>query len=262
MRRVVGYLSKTSGLGLLYRYNGGPLLTRIYADASWAAPRSQSGAMLVEESADGASLAALDWTSVKQSITADSSGASEIIAAHTAVRVLIAQAKAFGSSGTVEVLTDNSTVVRIAETGASQRLAWLQIKPIAVRLGLLQDFVNLGIARVNPVRTDRQKGDGFTKALDRIKLTQWRRLIGLGEDCGELDFSPPLQSQIQPKNRSGVAESQRVSQGNVKDDVGGMKKALVATVESDGQRRMVAELKAMWEKWSTADGVPEGECKG
>jgi hypothetical protein len=203
MRRVVGYLSKTSNDGLLYRYGGGTLITRIYADASWAAPRSQSGAILVEESEDGASLAALDWTSVKQSITADSSGASEIIAAHTAIRVHIAQACAFGVSSLVEVYTDNSTVVRIAEKGTSQQLAWLQMKPIAVRMGLLQDFVNLGIAKVKPVRTDRQKGDGFTKALDRVKLVQWRRLIGLGKMCSELDVSPPLQSQIQPKTPQG-----------------------------------------------------------
>jgi 16S rRNA U1498 N3-methylase RsmE len=199
MRRVVGYLSKTSDVGLFYRSNGGTLVTRIYADASWAAPRSQSGAALVEESDDGASLAMFDWTSVKQSITADSSGASEIIAAHTAIRVHIAQACAFGVSSLVEVYTDNSTVVRIAEKGTSQQLAWLQMKPIAVRMGLLQDFVNLGIAKIKPVRTDRQKGDGFTKALDRVKLDQWRRLTGLGKDCSELDVSPPLQSQIQPK---------------------------------------------------------------
>ena len=200
LRRVVGYLSKTSETGLWYTYNGGTLVTRIYSDASWAAPRSQTGLTLVEESDDGASRAMLDWGSVKQPITADSSGASELIAAHTAVRSLIAQSGAFGGERTepVQILTDNSTVIRVSVKGSSQALAWLQVKPIAVRVGLLRDFVNLGIVTVLHVRTDRQKSDGFTKAMDRVKLAQWCRLVGLGVTCDELDTTPPLQSQLQP----------------------------------------------------------------
>ena len=61
----------------------------IYTDASWHCPRSQSGGCLcIGQNIEGKfrSLALLDYSSNKQGITADSSAASELIAAQSPLK--------------------------------------------------------------------------------------------------------------------------------------------------------------------------------
>ena len=164
------------------------LVPLCHADADWAAPKSQSGYYYGIYGSGGTSVP-IAWGSKKQSITADSSGMSEFIASHYAIRtVLPLHAGIFGPSGShgsrspgqpLNLMADNSTVLRISRTGLSQQLAILAVKPMAVRMGLLKDLRDLGVIRVVHVRTDDNMADALTKALEQVKLEAACDMFGL-----------------------------------------------------------------------------------
>ena len=156
----------------------------VHSDADWAAPKSQSG-YLYGLFGSGGTCCPIAWGSKKQSITADSSGMSEFIAGHYAVRAILPLHEGFfgnrdfGTHRPLCLQVDNSTVLRISRTGVSQQLAMAEVKPMAVRLGLLQDLRELGVLRVVHVRTDVNRADALTKALDQVKLEKACELFGM-----------------------------------------------------------------------------------
>ena len=156
----------------------------VHSDADWAAPKSQSG-YLYGLYGSGGTNCPIAWGSKKQSITADSSGMSELIAAHLAVRVILPLHEGFfgnrdfGAHRPLCLQVDNSTVLRISRTGVSQLLAIAETKPMAVRLGLLRDLRELGVLRVVHVRTDVNRADALTKALETVKLEKGVELFGI-----------------------------------------------------------------------------------
>jgi hypothetical protein len=152
-----------------------------HSDADWQHPRSQSGYIYGLRGGAGSWLP-IAWGSRKQSITADSSGVSELIAAHYAVRSILGLHCGTFPDSVLCVAVDNATVLRISRTGLSKQLDVLEVKPIGVRLGVLRDLRGLGVISVVFVRSARNSADGLTKALDMVKLQEACVLFGLTLD--------------------------------------------------------------------------------
>ena len=151
----------------------------LYTDADLSLPRSQSGFFYCLES-DRGSLLPIHWGSKKQSITADSTGASELIAAHMGVRETLMVHDAMKPDGSpLLVLTDNSVVVRVARRGSSDALDYLAKRPLAIKLSLLRDMIDYTMIRVEHVATDLNKADVFTKQMDRLKFLKMRSMLGI-----------------------------------------------------------------------------------
>ena len=151
----------------------------LYTDADLSLPRSQSGYYYCLES-DRGSLLPIHWGSKKQSITADSTGASELIAAHMGIRETLMIHDAMKPGGEpLLVLTDNSVVVRVARRGSSDALDYLAKRPLAIKLSLLRDMSDYGMIRVEHVATDKNRADVFTKQMDRLKFGTMRDMLGV-----------------------------------------------------------------------------------
>ena len=191
MDRVVGYLLNTSGDKNEARESNtlvmkchkqdtyDDLRSTLYTDADLSLPRSQSGFFYCLESERG-SLLPIHWGSKKQSITADSTGSSELIAAHMGIRETLMVHDAMKPRGDpLLVLTDNSVVVRVARRGSSDALDYLAKRPIAIKLSLLRDMTDYGMINVEHVGTDLNRADIFTKQMDRVKFNKMREMLGL-----------------------------------------------------------------------------------
>ena len=200
MSQVVGYLKRTAKMVLRFK----PVdpsresFIELHTDASWHTPRSQSGCALVvvqyekedEERQNPIVCGLLDWNSSKQSLTADSSAASELISAHLGVRNCLPMAISLReiwsmTSRNVAIRIDNKAVLDIAKSGASKGLAWLATKPFSIRAGCLHDLTCLGVLTPEFIGTEGQLSDLNTKALAKIKLAailEKLNLVDLGMD--------------------------------------------------------------------------------
>ena len=159
------------------------IFPELISDADWRAPRSQSGYLYGLKGRAG-TWVPIAWGSKKQSISADSSGVSELIAAHYSVRAVLGlHSGLYGDDVPLVLRVDNSTVLRIAWTGVSRQLDILETKPISVRLGILKDLRELGVLRVCFVRSAENSADALTKALDLVKLLEAKRMFGLSSQA-------------------------------------------------------------------------------
>ena len=207
--QVVGYLlqSQTFSLKFSPPNPDRELVIQLCPDASWSAPRSQSGACCVighvepgrevdgqyqlftpEEILDGQQglevLGMFEGASTRQSLSADSSACSELISAHTCVRNMLPLAlglrETWEIASPVNLREDNKALCEIARSGNTKGLAYLASKPMCIRASCLHDLTELRAIIVTYVRTHKQLGDCFTKALNRVKLEISRLMLGLG----------------------------------------------------------------------------------
>ena len=207
--QLVGYLVRTHDYPLRFKARDPDreLIIQLCPDASWAAPRSQSGSCLVighyergrevdgvwtsfteAEITDGQQglevLGMFEGCSVRQGLTGDSSACTELISAHTCLRTMLPLAlglrETWNIQRKVELREDNKALCAIAQSGNTKGLAYLATKPMNIRANCLFDLVELGAITVSYVRTHKQLGDCFTKALDRVKLEISRYMLGLG----------------------------------------------------------------------------------
>ena len=123
------------------------------------------------------------WKSKRQGICADSTGASELIAAHLAVRECLVFADTTGDvlglkTEPLQLRVDNSTVIRVAKRGTSDSLNWLSLA-IRLRVGLLKDLQDLNLLQVSYVNTLLNRADSLSKAMQRVKLDEHCRLMGV-----------------------------------------------------------------------------------
>ena len=183
-KQVVGYLKRTAWQKLSF-FPADPskkVLLELHTDASWHMPRSQSGHVLVriqydENDENPKVLALLDWSSSKQSLSADSSASSELVAAHGGLRISLPIAIGLEciighayERVPIRVRIDNAAVVQIAKTGTTKGLQWMEAKPFSIRAGCIHDYLVFGIIQVLYVGTADQLADLHTKALGRVKL--------------------------------------------------------------------------------------------
>ena len=183
-KQLVGYLKRTAWQKLSF-YPADPtreVLLELHTDASWHKPRSQSGHVLVriqydENGKDPRVLSLLDWSSSKQSLSADSSASSELIAAHSGLRMSLPIAIGLENmlghlheKVRIRVRIDNEAVVQIAKTGTTKGLQWMEAKPFCIRAGCLHDYIAFGMIEVMYVGTNDQLADLHTKALCKVKL--------------------------------------------------------------------------------------------
>ena len=114
------------------------------------------------------------WKSNRQAISADSSGASETIAAHLGVRDCLTK-----TEDRLQLLVDNSAVVRNARRGgAGSKLTWLS-KALRLRIELLRDLSELDVLRVDYISTLKMRADGLTKSFGPIKIAHARNLLNV-----------------------------------------------------------------------------------
>jgi hypothetical protein len=160
------------GLEMLAKYNESGKCTAepvLYTDASLHAPVSQSGYLLVWECPLGSEMPGA-WRSVKQPISADSSGASELIAAHLGVRDCLTKVE-----DSLLMKVDNSAVLRNSKRGGdSSSLSWLS-KALRLRMELLHDLSQLGIVKAEYVNTLLMRADPLTKAITTGKIALARQ---------------------------------------------------------------------------------------
>ena len=121
--------------------------------------------------------------SKRQGICADSTGASELIAAHLAVRECLVFADTTRDvlglkAEPLRLRVDNSTVIRVSRRGTSDSLNWLSLA-IRLRVGLLKDLQDLNLLQVAYVSTLENKADCLSKAMQRVKLEEHCRLVGV-----------------------------------------------------------------------------------
>lgn len=192
LARCIGYLEKTRNHVLSMRVavldSPQDISVKIHSDADWGDPgsasiKSQSGALLFLESTRGTHVP-IHWMSKRQPITADSSGMSELIAAHAAVRQFLMPSATLcnilGRTDTVTLCVDNTVVKRIAARGSSKQLAILEhSKALRVRIGILRDLRELGAIHVEYVKSTENKADIFTKPLERLKFTSGTSDLGV-----------------------------------------------------------------------------------
>ena len=185
LARVVQYLDQTKGARLVMKVGDGvkyhDMSVRTYSDANLAYPASQSGQFTCIIGPE--TLVPLSWRCKKQGLCVDSSGASEIIAAHQAVRDALAYTEGINSailrtSQPMKLFVDNSSVIRNARRGNSPGLDWLKLA-IKLRIGLLKDLTDLGLLNVDYVNTLENKADCLSKAMQRLKLAEHCKLMGL-----------------------------------------------------------------------------------
>ena len=116
----------------------------------------------------------------KQSIAADSTGASEMIAVHAGMRECLMIHDLLKPNGEpLRVRVDNSTVVRISKRGSSSNLDYLEKRPIALKLGLLKDMQDYGVITLDHVESSKNRADIFTKVFERVKFVEVRDLLGM-----------------------------------------------------------------------------------
>ena len=198
LTHLVGYIKGTQGFRLHYKPidSEHKLSLRLYTDASWHCPRSHSGACLclVQEHPSTGEITLvgmLDWLSSKQSLTADSSASSELIAAHTGVRSILPLAETltrfWSTMYTIlphtTLMEDNAAAAIIADKGDTTGLRWMSSKAIRIRAGCLKDLKDLGCLEVKQTPTKEQYADCLTKALRRVQVELANKNLGLGRAC-------------------------------------------------------------------------------
>ena len=194
--RVVRYLNAHPKRGIVMTVSKkdrpSDLEAVVYTDANLPVDdKAQSGYCLVVESPNG-SLVPIAWSSKKQPITADSVDHAEMVACHLGVRECITLGHALSLDCAIlgsdivtaiperplRIRVDNMCVVINGRKGVADACG-ARAKALKLRAGLLRDLVRMGLIRVEYVKTDENKSDMFTKALNLIKFQEAMRLMSL-----------------------------------------------------------------------------------
>ena len=126
---------------------------------------------------------AVSWSSKLQGIVTLSTTEAEYVAAITAgqevvwLRYLLTELS-YKFTGPSTLFLDNNSAVQVAKNPEHHG----RIKHLDLRLYWLRDQVNLGAIRILHLRTDDMPADLMTKALGRIKVKGFTKMIGVG-DC-------------------------------------------------------------------------------
>ena len=192
LERCVAFVASTRESRLVMDLGGRPpgnpeqLKMVLYSDADWAAPRSQSGYLLVLEAEDGTDFSTkipLHWGSKKQSLIAESAAASETCASYVALRETLPLAFSYENLCNITepcliLRVDNSQLISLALNGESEKLFFTH-KAINVRLGFLRTALDQGWIKIEHVRSALNPANLFTKCLGKIQLVREAKLCGV-----------------------------------------------------------------------------------
>ncbi|XRB07636.1 opia protein [Pycnococcus provasolii] len=120
---------------------------------------------------------AFAWRSTKQSLVAQSSTESELIALADSCNAVIITRRLLGELGLInkptQIFEDNMSAITIL----SDIIYSGRTKHIDVRLKSIRDRLQDGSLKLTYVPTDRQLADMFTKGLAREKFSRLRRSV-------------------------------------------------------------------------------------
>lgn len=178
LKRIVRYLQGTMGLCLEFKRdeNAAPLVG--FADSDWAADnedrKSVSGFIFKVFNAT------VSWSSKKQTTVATSSSEAEYVALSAAA------SEAIWLTGILEDLNITVKPVVIHEDnrgciGMAKNRETKRSKHIDVKHHFIRDHVEEGRLLIEPVSTQDQLADVFTKALDTSRFQELRRNLGLND---------------------------------------------------------------------------------
>ena len=181
-QHLLRYLQGTKSYKLTYAPDSSQTeLFTSYTDADFAGDRStrRSTSGMVIKVGTGA----VSWSSKLQGIVTLSTTEAEYVAAVTAgqeviwLRYLLTEL-GYKFTGPSTLFLDNNSAVQVAKNPEHHG----RIKHLDLRLYWLRDQVNLGAIRIVHLRTDDMPADLMTKALGRIKVKGFTKMIGVG-DC-------------------------------------------------------------------------------
>jgi len=176
-KRVLRYLKTTKSWGLYYPANGDVSGLICHTDADYG------GCKIDRKSTTGnqAELygTSVDWQTVKQQLTADSTLVAEYIALATMIKQALWLKMWMKEVGidisTILVKIDNKSAIDYAQNAKfSQRT-----KHIDIRHHFIRDHIENESIKLEYVPTEANTADALTKPLDRVKFERFRGQLGM-----------------------------------------------------------------------------------
>jgi hypothetical protein len=179
IKKVLRYLKGTRDLGIIYsNKNINSKYLSGYCDADYAgdiaSAKSTSGFIFY------LACGLISWKSKLQSIIAQSTTEAEYIAINAALKeaiYIIGLLKELNlyNQEKLPLYTDNNGALLLAKNPVFHE----RTKHIAVKYHYIRDMINKGIIELIYIPTEKQRADGFTKPLSRVKFNRFIDFISL-----------------------------------------------------------------------------------
>ena len=189
VHRLFGYLKGSVGFCLksvIDRRDLKQLSIGCYPDADHAGcPESAKSTSGGWSSLEGAGTAGgFDWYSKRQGCVSHSTTEAELVSADKVLRECALPTQGLwrillNYSPKIVLHEDNNATITVVASGYSQQLRYLE-RTHRVSLAFVHERCNEPDCEMIRIDSDLQKGDLFTKSLDKNKLDNACKLIGLG----------------------------------------------------------------------------------
>ena len=176
VKRIIRYVSGTSGYGLWYPYDSSTCIAG-YSDADWAGNvddrKSTSGGCFYL----GNCLVA--WHSKKQSSISLSTAEAEYIAAGSGCTQMLWMKQMLTDYGieqcSMNLYCDNTSAINISKNPVQHS----RTKHIDIRHHFIRELVEEGVIVLEHISTEKQLADILTKPLDASKFENMRKSLGV-----------------------------------------------------------------------------------
>jgi transposase InsO family protein len=177
-KRVLRYLKMTKELALTYTRNSALEEINAYADADWAADKSDRKSVSGSAIFYGGKL--IQWTSKKQQTVALSTAEAEYIAAASTASEMIyvrgvASDLSRGREVPAHLLVDNQSAISLIESYENSKRS----KHIDIKAHFIKDLVSKKVINIKYIPTDDNVADIFTKPLSLGKFSVLRNCLCL-----------------------------------------------------------------------------------
>ncbi|XXG77055.1 hypothetical protein AAC387_Pa08g1290 [Persea americana] len=176
VKRIIRYVSGTSGYGLWYPYDSSTCIAG-YSDADWAGNvddrKSTSGGCFYL----GNCLVA--WHSKKQSSISLSTAEAEYIAAGSGCTQMLWRKQMLTDYGieqcSMNLYCDNTSAINISKNPVQHSIT----KHIDIRHHFIRELVEEGVIVLEHISTEKQLADILTKPLDVSNFENMRKSLGV-----------------------------------------------------------------------------------
>lgn len=178
LKRITRYLKGTTAMGLPLKRTESSTSLVGYVDADWATDvedrKSVTGYLFKVHGCP------VSWASRKQATVSTSSSEAEYVALSAAVSEgiwlagILEDMKCKDPNESTILYEDNRGCIGLAKNPESKRVKHIDIKHHFVR-----DHVAAGRIKIEPISTNDQQADIFTKALDSARFQYLRTMIGV-----------------------------------------------------------------------------------